>query len=294
MSDPLVSVAMSVHNGAGTVSAAVRSILWQTFADWELILVDDASTDSTPAVLRQFRDSRIRLIHGSEQLGLGARLNQCVDWARGTYIARMDADDIAYPDRFQRQVAYLQSHPDVDLVGHGAVLFKGEGEVIGLYPMAERHEDICRRPWWGFPLAHPTWMGRRSWFLKDRYDERLTKGQDQELLLRTWRQSRFGSLPECLLGYRVERISMGKSTRGRLAYCRQLLAQVRDASSLACALRGIGVHSVALARDLVLDMAGVMGEGARQSYLSPDESAREQWRAVWNRLAAEQCQLVQA
>lgn len=294
MSCPLVSVAMSVHNGAATIDAAVRSIFWQTFPDWELILVDDASTDSTPAALRRFNDRRIRLIHGSKQLGLGARLNQCVDVARGTYIARMDADDIAYPDRFQRQVTYLQSHPDVDLVGHGAVLFKGEGEVIGLYPMAERHEDICRRPWWGFPLAHPTWMGRRSWFLKDRYDERLTKGQDQELLLRTWRQSRFGSLPECLLGYRVERISMGKSARGRLAYCRQLLAQVGDASSLACALRGIGVHSVALARDLVLDMAGVMGEGARQSYLSPDKSAREQWRAVWNRLAAEQCQLVQA
>jgi hypothetical protein len=88
----------------------------------------------------------------------------------------MDADDIAYPERFERQVRYLASHPDVELLGHGAVLFKGEGEIIGLYPTAQDHEEICHRPWWGFPLAHPTWMGKRSWFLRYRYDERLRKG----------------------------------------------------------------------------------------------------------------------
>lgn len=288
MPDPLVSVAMSVHNGAGTVAAAIRSILWQTFPDWELLLVNDASTDETGDICRRFQDSRICLIDGSEQRGLAVRLNQAVDSARGKYIARMDADDIAFPERFARQVNYLESHPLVDLVGHGAVLFKRNGEVVGLYPRAISHEDICRRPWWGFPLAHPTWMGKRSWFLNERYDERLMKGQDQELLLRTYRKSRFASLPECLLGYRIENISIQKSTRGRVAYCRRLLADIDNLSSLVDAVRGIGIHSLALARDFVFDLAGTVGEKSRRSYLPADQSVRAEWDEIWCRSVSEQ------
>src|SRR5437867_7860486 len=101
---------MSVHNGAGTLESAIRSILWQTFADWELIIVNDASTDATNQILHQFRDSRIRVINECELKGLAARLNQCVAQARGKYLARIDADDVAYPERFQRQVQYLDAH----------------------------------------------------------------------------------------------------------------------------------------------------------------------------------------
>lgn len=287
MPDPLVSVVMPVHNGARTVATAMRSILWQTLSEWELILVNDASTDETGAILSGFRDSRIQVIDERRQKGLAARLNQSLDHARGKYVARMDADDVSYPERFERQVRYLESHPDVDLLGHGAVLFKGEGEVIGLYPTAQSHEEICRRPWWGFPLAHPTWMGKRSWFLRERYDEQLAKGQDQELLLRAWRTSQFASLAECLLGYRIERISVMKSARGRLAYCRRLLAEASDFASFVCAVKGVGVHSVALARDLVLDATGLVGEKARWSYRSTDQATKEQWHSLWARLSSE-------
>jgi glycosyltransferase involved in cell wall biosynthesis len=285
--DPLVSVAMSVHNGAGTVASAIRSILWQTFSDWELILVNDASTDSTAAICRSFQDSRIRVVDEPEQKGLAARLNQSLDYAHGKYVARMDADDIAYPERFARQVHYLESHPDVDLLGHGAVLFKRKGEAVGLYPMAVTHEEICRRPWWGFPLAHPTWMGRRAWFLKERYDERLSKGQDQDLLLRTYRRSRFASLPECLLGYRIENISVLKSAKGRVAYCRRLLAQADDLSSCVDALRGGMVHGAALTRDLVLDVMGTVEEGSRRSYRFADQATRAEWESIWGRLCSQ-------
>lgn len=288
MREPLVSVVMSVHDGAGTVAAAIRSILWQTFPDWELILVNDASTDDTGGICRRFQDPRIRVIDEMEQRGLAVRLNQAVNSARGKYIARMDADDIAYPERFARQVDYLESHLMVDLVGNGAVLFKRKGEVVGLYPRAISHEDICRRPWWGFPLAHPTWMGKRSWFMNERYDERLVKGQDQELLLRTYRKSRFASLPECLLGYRIENISVQKSARGRVAYCRRLLADSDDLPSLVHAIRGIGVHSIALARDFVFDLVGTVGEKSRRSYLPADQSVRAQWEIIWNRSVSEQ------
>jgi len=276
---------MSVHNGAATVATAIRSVLWQSFADWELILFDDASLDSTAKVVGQFRDPRIRLIQAQERRGLAVRLNECVEVARGKYIARMDADDIAYPERFERQVNYLDAHQDIDLLGHGAVLFRGAGEVIGLYPISERHEEICRTPWWGFPLAHPTWMGRRTWFLRDRYDPHLKKGQDQELLLRTWRKSRFAVLPMCLMGYRIERISTAKSASGRMAYCRRLLAQANDISSFGWALRGLGVHTAGLMRDLVLDATGIVTHETRRSFTPADQAVKERWLAVWNQVS---------
>ena len=279
---------MSVHNGAATLEVALRSILWQTFSDWEMILVKDASTDSTGPILDKVQDPRIRVIHEHCRGGLATRLNQCVDFGRGKYVARMDADDIAYPDRFQQQIEYLNAHPEVDLLGHGALLFKNEGTVVGLYPVAERHEEICRRPWWGFPLAHPTWMGKRAWFQMQRYDETLEKGQDQELLLRSWRTSRFASLSECLLGYRVDKISVKKSAAGRFAYCRRLVSDVRDLPSLWLALRGIGLHGAALTRDAVLDMAGIVEQGARQSLYSADTSTADRWRAIWKRLCPDQ------
>ena len=119
MSDPMVTVAMSVHNAAPTLESALQSILWQTFQDWELIVVDDGSTDQTPRILSRFTDRRVRLVQGEEgQKGLAFRLNQCVQLARGKYIARMDADDISYPERLERQVQYLETHPDIDLLGH--------------------------------------------------------------------------------------------------------------------------------------------------------------------------------
>lgn len=278
---------MSVHNGAATLPSAIRSILWQTFSDWELLLVNDASTDATPQICRQFHDSRIRVIDEFQQKGLAARLNQCVVQARGKYVARMDADDIAYPSRLERQMEYLQAHPDIDLLGHGAILFKGDGQVIGVYPTACEHDEICRHPWWGFPLAHPTWMGRRAWFARHRYDEALSKGQDQELLLRAWKKSRFAALPEILLGYRIERISMTKSAVGRLAYCKRLVDQARDFNSAAATLRGIGGHGMALLRDIALSMSGTLGRYARFSFAAVDPSAAAAWEAVWKRVSKE-------
>jgi glycosyltransferase involved in cell wall biosynthesis len=294
VSTPLVTVAMSVHNGAATLHSALQSLLWQTFPDWELLIVNDASTDASLEISRRFHDSRIRVVDEPQRKGLAARLNQCVDLARGKYVARMDSDDIAYPDRFERQVRYLESHPEIDVLGHGAVLFKGDGEIIGLYPRAERHDEICRRPWWGFPFAHPTWMGKRSWFLTHRYDERLPKAQDQDLLLRAWRTSRFAALPDCLLGYRMEKISLGKSAIGRLAYCRRLITQIHDGPTAFHALKGMAVHGVALARDVIFDVSRTMNRRSRLSFTVADESIAENWQLVWNRLREEELCLIRS
>lgn len=285
---PLITVAMSVHNGEKTIRAAIRSILWQTCTDWELILVNDASTDSTARILRQFPDPRIRVLDEPQQKGLAVRLNHCVALARGRYVARMDADDIAYPERFERQVQYLKAHPDIDLLGHGAILFTGEGQVVGTYPTASSHEEICRRPWWGFPLAHPTWMGKHSWFARYRYDDGLTKGQDQDLLLQSYQTSRFAALPDVLLGYRMGGISAKKSWAGRVNYCRQLMGQVHDMASAVTAARGVLIHSMALGRDVLLEATGSLSQQSRQSFQPANDQVRNEWREIWRRANAEE------
>jgi len=284
---PLITVAMSVHNGEKTIREAIRSILWQTCTDWELVLVNDASTDSTARILRQFHDPRIRVLDEPQRKGLAVRLNHCVTLARGRYVARMDADDIAYPERFERQVQFLKAHPDIDLLGHGAVLFTGEGQVLGVYPSACTHEEICRRPWWGFPLAHPTWMGKQSWFAQYRYDDGLTKGQDQDLLLRSYRTSRFAALPDLLLGYRMGGISVKKTWPGRVSYCRQLGRQAHDISSVVTAVRGVLIHSLALGRDALLEATGSLSHRSRQSFQVANDRVQSDWREVWRRVTSE-------
>ncbi len=279
---------MSAYNASGTIGIALRSVLAQTYQDWELIVVDDGSTDQTREVLSHMQDSRFRFVQDPPgNMGLSYRLNQCVHLARGQYVARMDADDVAYPQRLERQVQFLEAHRDVDLLGTGAVIFKGKGEIIGRYPTACSHEAICRRPWWGFPLAHPTWMGKRTWFLSHSYSEKDIRCEDQALLLQSFAHSRFAALEEVLLGYRVGKISARKLGRGRLNFCRRLLASVKDLPSLGWALMGLGVHGSALARDFIVQAGGTIGKGSRRSWVAANQAEREQWQSVWARLSLE-------
>ncbi len=290
MGSPLVTVAMPVYNSAATVEHAIRSIQYQSLKDWELIVIDDGSTDRTREILAGMQeDPRIRLIvEPSGNLGLSQRLNQCVGLARGQYIARMDADDVAYPQRLERQVRFLQEHSDIDLLGVGAVVFKGAGEVLGRYPTACTHEEICRRPWWGFPLAHPTWMGKRTWFLTHPYCEGYTRSEDQTLLLRSFSDSRFAALEEVLLGYRMEGVFAKKMGQGRLSYCRQLVRQVHDIPSAVTATRGMLIHGLAFGRDVLLETTGSLSQRSRQAFQPANGQVENQWREVWHRVTSEE------
>src|ERR1700684_499695 len=100
---PLVSIGMPVYDCEKTIAVSLRSILNQTFTEWELIIIDDGSQDGTLARAREFDDPRIRIVDGQRNLGLPARLNQAVHLSGGTYFARMDGDDIAYPERIEKQ-----------------------------------------------------------------------------------------------------------------------------------------------------------------------------------------------
>lgn len=215
-------MALPVFNGGKELALAIQSIVDQTMTDWELLLIDDGSTDGSVNG-PWLADRRIILVEDGRNLGLSSRLNQAISLARAPLFARMDHDDIAHPNRFERQVEFLDQHVDIDLLGTRCVAINEASEVIGELPSAVTHEQICARPWLGFYLAHPTWMGRTSWFKAHPYrDPGPYRCEDQELLLRTYLQSRFAALPDPLLAYRMRAIpNRATLLKTRLALMRE-------------------------------------------------------------------------
>jgi len=215
MSEPLVSIAMPFYNAERTIGASIRSILLQTHKNWELLLCDDGSRDATREMAHAFHDPRIVVWGDPERLQLGARLNECIDRARGEYIARMDADDIAYPLRLEKQLHFLENHPEVDLTGGWAVLFADAGAPLGKRADPAAHGEIARRPLYSFKLIHPTFMGKTSWFRRYYYRADAIRCEDHDLLFRACPESRFANVPEIVLGYRQGSIDLRKSLRSR-------------------------------------------------------------------------------
>ena len=168
-------------------------------------------------------DSRIRIHCDGRNRGLPARLNEAVSLSQGKYFARMDGDDICYPTRLAVQVDFLERNPDIDLVGSRVLIFRENGRIVGTYPFYEKHSEICRRPWSGFYLPHPTWMGKVEWFRENRYCATATRMEDQELLLRTYLHSRFYCLPDFLLGYRQTHLPLERILSGRYHFVHLLL-----------------------------------------------------------------------
>jgi len=280
-SRPLVSIAMPVHNSGKTLRRAIRSVIWQTYPDWELILIDDGSTDESGHIAASFHDPRIRVISDGRKLGLAARLNQALDICHGEYFARLDADDVAYPERLQRQVDFLQQHGEIDLLGTGAVVFGSDGSAVGVFPLRQSHDAICRSPWSGFYLAHPTWMGRTEWFRKHRYRSEMRKAQDQDLLLRSWHTSRFACLPEILNGYAQESLSLKKILVTRYYFSKSL---VRAAVRRGQYLSGLLALATQLAQGMVdafSILTGLERVILRHRALPVSMQERTRWEQCW-------------
>ena len=279
MSDtPRITVALPVFNGGGALALAVQSLVDQTLLDWELLLIDDGSTDGSLDGA-WLADSRITLVRDGRNLGLSSRLNQAVSLARAPLFARMDHDDIAHPRRLERQAAFLDQHPEVDLLGARCVAMNEAEQVIGELPSAVTHEEICARPWRGFYLAHPTWMGRTGWFRAHPY--RVPgpyRCEDQELLLRTYRQSRFAALPEPLLAYRV-RTAPGRAT---LLSTRLALMQIQISNFVRAGdIVQAGLSVLAGGARIVADSVG------RRSLRLEPPPDRTMWEALIVRIRSE-------
>lgn len=272
---------MSVYNCERTVAPSVRSIINQSFRDWELIVIDDGSTDATLAQLRSFQDERIKILHDDENKGLPTRLNEAIARASGEYLARMDGDDVSYPNRLELQLEYLQSHSEVDLVGGGMLVFGAGGKVIGKRILPEAHEAICRRPHSGFPIAHPTYFGKTCWFRLHKYCETALLSQDQGLLLRAFSTSHFSNVPHVLLGYREAAFDLRKVLEGRRFYSRMVLAEYSQKGRPLIGWYGLLGQYIKGAVDIVAVVTGLQYHLLRQRANPVNSEEIAQWQEVW-------------
>lgn len=162
MTPPLVSVVMPVLNQQDYIRLAIDSILSQTLADFELIIIDDGSTDDTAQIIRTYIDKRIVTIKNEQNCGIAASLNRGIENARGKYIARMDADDISLPGRLKKQVDFMEANPEIGVLGSNAEVIDGKGNTKYSIKFPESHHLIL----WSFfffdPIVHPSVMFRRD------------------------------------------------------------------------------------------------------------------------------------
>jgi len=278
---PLVSIGMPVRNCERTLAFAIRSILWQTYSNWELLLIDDGSSDATLRIARSFADVRIKIWADGTPRGLPDRLNQAIELAQGEYFARMDGDDVAYPERIERQVNYLQQHPDIDLVGAWVIVFGSDGTPLGKRVSPETYTAICARPFAGFPIAHPTYMGRLEWFRRYRYRNEAIRCEDQDLLLRSYRFSRFANVPEILLGYREEGIPLKKILTGRWFFAKALAREFRRQRRPGLAVRAVVEQALKAILDCVAVGSGLDYRLLRHRAWPITCAESQHWERVW-------------
>jgi glycosyltransferase involved in cell wall biosynthesis len=208
------------------------------------------------------------------------RLNQAVHHSRGKYFARIDGDDIAYPERLEKQLAFLERHPEIDLMGTRMLSFRDDGTVIGAYPFKLTHQEICRNPNSGFYLYHPTWMGRRQWFLKNPYRPDFKKTQDQELLLRTHTNSLFASIPEFLNAYRKPTLSLKTILISRLYFSKALFQNALRLKR-GWLMTGIPVQAAKGLVDTFAVVSGLNYKILRHRALPVPPVELKRWQRVW-------------
>ena len=212
MADPVVSVLMGVRDGAPWLPAAIQSVLGQTLADLELIVVDDGSSDATPALLAAERDPRL-VSKRQARAGLAVALNRAVGLARAPLVARLDADDVALPTRLERQRAFLLAHPEVGLLGTAARVVDESGRDVEIIRPPEDDRDIRRVLIRRNPFVHSSVMVRRSLLASaGGYDASFPVAQDYDLWLRLSALTRMANLAEPLI---VRRLVAGRVTAGR-------------------------------------------------------------------------------
>lgn len=202
---PSISVIMSVYNGERHVKEAIRSIRFQTFADYEFIIVDDGSTDATGYILAESarQDPRLRLFRNDANWGLTRSLNRGLAHARGNFIARQDADDISHPTRLESQIAFMLRHPEVGAVGAFAKRIDQQNTVNGILGAPTTHGEILAHLLVRNPMVHSSLFARRTTVDRVKgYNPELRYAQDYDLWWRLGREQELACLPECLVDYR--------------------------------------------------------------------------------------------
>ena len=201
---PLISIGIPFYNAEKYLKFAIQSVIAQSYQNWELILVDDGSSDNSLKIAQEFtqRDKRIRVIYDGQNKKLPSRLNQLIQESKGDFIARMDADDIMHPDRLKIELSFLIENQHYDLVSGGIVSIDHKNNVIGMRTVNKL--VTVNKNSKNYPIVHPTVMARRDWYLRNLYSLSYPRAEDYELWCRTSSVGdlKIAILPDILLFYR--------------------------------------------------------------------------------------------
>lgn len=242
---PCVSVVLPVYNVADCVESAINSILKQTFTDFELLVFDDYSTDGTAAKIEAIADPRLRFFRNNQNLGRAGTDNAAIPYVRGEFIAKMDGDDLCHPERLAHQVAYLKSHPQVNVVGSWMQNF-GASTYLNKYlatPEASRVLTLFTPP-----TGNPSVMLRASLLQEEnmRYDATLRQAEDYDFFARYLSELRIVTLPKALIQYRVPGIADTRRIailEERAGVANEIRARLLSDWDLAYTARELHVHN---------------------------------------------------
>ncbi len=260
---PLVSVLLAVRDGERYLGAAVESVLSQTLRDLELIVVDDGSTDGTARILDQVADPRLVVVRHHRSLGLAASLNAALERAGGRYAARLDADDLALPDRLQRQVAYREGRPSLAVVGTAVAELLAEGRVGRIHRMPAGTPAVRWHALFSSPFFHPTVLVDRDALDREglRYDPSFPESEDYDLWTRLLERGEGDNLPSPLVLYRRHPGQASQRRRDLQRRCQRQVA-LRTIAALAPELDGRAA-----------ELAWMVGSGAAVPVEASEEAA---------------------
>jgi len=199
---PRVSVIMPVYNAARYLKEAIGSIVGQTYTDWELIIINDGSTDESNFIIGSYSDSRIRHYENGSNLGLIATLNRAINLCRGEYIARMDADDISLPERISSQLEFMEKNPEYAICGTNARIINEAGNTTGKILNLESNEYLQINLLFSVPFIHPSVMIRADVLKSNIFDSNFKHAEDYELWCRIARDHQVANISTFLLEYR--------------------------------------------------------------------------------------------
>lgn len=220
---PLVSIVMPVYNASDYLPVAIESIRKQTYRHIEIICVDDCSSDDSWKILKNYkhRDKRIRVYRLPTHAGVGSAANTAIRYARGRFVARMDADDISYPTRIEKQIAFLATHPDVVAVGAQCRRINEQGRTTGIKTFPLDHDTIASMIFRSVPIQQPTLMinTRRLPEYFRWYNTTLPIGEDYDLYYQLMKYGKLANLPDVLLKYRERKDNLTLSSQKYTFWC---------------------------------------------------------------------------
>ncbi|HOS83041.1 MAG TPA: glycosyltransferase [Methanolinea sp.] len=243
VANPILSVIMPVFNAEKYLSQAIESILNQTFKDFELIIIDDNSTDNTRHIIQSYHDNRIIYIINPIPLGLQNSLNQGLKIAKGDYIARMDADDISDANRFLKQITFLKKNPEIGICGSWIEVIDENNNILHKVQLPIKSTIIAWHLFFGDCIAHPTVIFRRSIKEYLNYDSNFTLAEDYELWIRLIKKIKFENIPEYLLKYRIHQTNMSANIE-KINYYNFIIRKNAIENLLNCQLSDLEINAI--------------------------------------------------